>query len=156
MAVEGGPKSERETTNEREPEGADALPLVTEVFHTAELPLTPRRDARMPAHLWAEAPTWLIELGEDIAQPIVAYKRNIHGWALWRAGPARGGHARYGALDPSAPNDTSKRYFFRLFPDGVGEGIGPDGAVHERFRTWKQALRDAPITHPESTDGPVA
>ena len=32
---------------------------------------------------------------------------------------------------------------FRLQPDGRGEGIGPDGVTHTRFRTWKESLRDA-------------
>jgi len=34
-------------------------------------------------------------------------------------------------------------YAFRLFPDGSGEGLGPDGGTHTRFREWKEALRDA-------------
>jgi hypothetical protein len=38
----------------------------------------------------------------------------------------------------------SHRFTFRLRPDGRGEGEGPDGRVHERFRTWKEALRDDP------------
>jgi hypothetical protein len=31
---------------------------------------------------------------------------------------------------------------FRLFPDGTGEGTGPSGGHHTRFRTWKEDLRD--------------
>ena len=38
--------------------------------------------------------------------------------------------------------DPERRFTFRLFPDGSGEGAGPDGRVHTRFRTWKEALRD--------------
>jgi hypothetical protein len=38
--------------------------------------------------------------------------------------------------------DLERRFAFRLFPDGSGEGAGPDGRVHTRFRTWKEALRD--------------
>jgi len=34
------------------------------------------------------------------------------------------------------------QFVFRLFPDGTGEGVGPDGERHLRFRTWKEALRD--------------
>jgi hypothetical protein len=30
---------------------------------------------------------------------------------------------------------------FRIFPDGTGEGTGPSGAAHTRFRTWKQDLQ---------------
>ena len=32
---------------------------------------------------------------------------------------------------------------FQLRPDGTGEGVGPDGVVHQKFRHWKEALRDA-------------
>jgi len=34
------------------------------------------------------------------------------------------------------------QWVFELHPDGEGEGAGPSGAVHERFRTWKEDLRD--------------
>jgi hypothetical protein len=34
-------------------------------------------------------------------------------------------------------------YTFRLHADGTGEGAGPSGTVHQRFRTWKEDLRDA-------------
>ena len=42
-----------------------------------------------------------------------------------------------------ARDDLAERWTFRLFPDGSGVGEGPDGRTHERFRTWKEALRDA-------------
>ena len=29
-----------------------------------------------------------------------------------------------------------------LFGDKSGHGIGPSGAAHERFRTWKEDIRD--------------
>jgi hypothetical protein len=38
--------------------------------------------------------------------------------------------------------DLERRFTYRLFPDGSGEGTGPDGKLHTRFRTWKEALRD--------------
>ena len=41
-----------------------------------------------------------------------------------------------------AANDLGRQFTFRLFPDGTGTGEGPDGVVHSRFRTWKEALRD--------------
>ena len=41
-----------------------------------------------------------------------------------------------------AADDLSEVWTFRLFPDGAGEGLGPDGALHGRFRSWKEALRD--------------
>jgi hypothetical protein len=30
-----------------------------------------------------------------------------------------------------------------LFPDGSGDGVGPSGERHGRFRSWKEDLRDA-------------
>ena len=42
-----------------------------------------------------------------------------------------------------AADDLDTTWTFRVFPDGSGEGDGPDGTVHHRFRTWKEALRDA-------------
>jgi len=59
---------------------------------------------------------------------------------LWRSGPATGADARYLAIDA---NDLSRSFTFRLFPDGSGSGEGPDGKNHQRFRIWKEALRDA-------------
>ena len=116
-----------------------ARPLVTDPFHTEDLPPTPQRDRTLPAHLWVEAPQELLDLGRDIGHDLVAYKRRIGKWLLFRAGPPKGGDARYMAL---AADDLGNRYTFRLFPDGTGEGAGPDGVVHSRFRLWKEALRD--------------
>jgi hypothetical protein len=107
--------------------------------HTADLPATPQRDRNIPATAWLEAPVELIELGADINVTQVDYKRRIGEWLLWRAGPATGADARYMAI---AASDPSVRYVFRLFPDGSGEGTGPSGADHQRFRTWKEDLRD--------------
>ena len=65
------------------------------------------------------------------------YKRRIGSWLLWRAGPATEADARYLAIDR---NDLTRHVSFRLHPDGAGEGQGPSGAVHHRFREWKQDL----------------
>jgi hypothetical protein len=110
-------------------------------IHTPDLPPTPQRDRTIPADAWVEAPPELRALGRDIGEPLVGYKRRIGRWLLWRAGPPSKGNARYMALDAG---DLSDRWTFRLYPDGSGEGEGPDGVVHQRFRTWKEALRDAP------------
>jgi hypothetical protein len=109
--------------------------------HTEELPDTPQRDSLIPAERWVEAPEALRRLGEDLDVSLVAYKRRIGPWLLWRAGPARGGDARYMALHAG---DLGRRFTFRLFPDGSGEGLGADGRRHTRFRTWKESLRDTP------------
>lgn len=109
-------------------------------YDTAELPPTPQRDYTIPAHRWRQAPSELLELGADIGSPLVAYKRRIGKYLLWRAGPASRADTRYLAL---SADDLSEQYSFRLFPDGSGSGSGPDGHTHERFRTWKEALRDA-------------
>jgi hypothetical protein len=108
--------------------------------HTDDLPATPQRDRNIPARAWIEAPPELIELGADIDQPEVDYKRRIGRWLLWRAGPATGADARYMVL---AADDLNERYTFRPFPDGNGDGVGPSGQRHTRFRAWKEDLRDA-------------
>jgi hypothetical protein len=120
---------------------AEDRPIDPTPVHTAALPPTPQRDRTIPAVAWVEAPKELVDLGGDIGHSLVAYKRRIGRWLLWRAGPATRGDARYMALDG---DDLSQRWTFRIFPDGSGEGTGPDGIVHERFRTWKEALRDSP------------
>jgi hypothetical protein len=117
----------------------DQRPVDDTPVHTADLPPTPQRDRNIPATAWVEAPVELTELGADIGVTQVDYKRRIGDWLLWRAGPAQKADARYMAL---AASDTSVRYVFRLFPDGAGEGTGPSGADHQRFRTWKEDLRD--------------
>jgi hypothetical protein len=109
-------------------------------LHTEDLPATPQRDRNIPARAWIEAPDELLHLGDDIGTDEAQYKRRIGRWLLWRSGPATGADARYIVFDV---DDLSTRYTFRLFPDGNGEGHGPDGAVHTRFRAWKEALRDA-------------
>jgi hypothetical protein len=115
-------------------------PLVTTDHHTADLPATPQRDRTIPATRWVEAPEELKSLGADIGAPQVDYKRRIGRWLLWRAGPAVKADARYMAIDA---DDLDRRCTFRLYPDGSGEGEGPDGLVHTRFRAWKEALRDS-------------
>ncbi len=119
---------------------AEARPPVTHDLHTDELPALPQRDSLVPAQRWVEAPTELRELGTDLGIELVAYKRRIGRYLLWRAGPAVKADARYMAL---AADDLDERYTFRLLPDGTGSGVGPDGATHTRFRAWKESLRDA-------------
>ena len=109
-------------------------------LHTDDLPPTPQRDRNIPARAWIEAPDELVHLGDDVGGDEAQYKRRIGRWLLWRSGPATGADARYLVVDAE---DLANQYTFRLFPDGNGEGRGPDGAVHTRFRAWKEALRDA-------------
>ena len=123
---------------------ADALPADERPYddtpvHTDELPATPIRDRNIPATAWVEAPTELLALGDDIGRPLIAYKRRIGPWLLWRAGPATKADARYMAIKA---DDVSTFFTFRLFPDGTGEGQGPDGVTHTRFRAWKESLLD--------------
>jgi hypothetical protein len=109
--------------------------------HTEDLPPTPVRDRNIPATAWIEAPDDLLVLGADLpGTPVAAYKRRIGPWLLWRAGPATGADARYWA---ARADDLATAHTFRLFPDGSGEGTGPSGTAHTRFRTWKEDLRDA-------------
>jgi hypothetical protein len=109
-------------------------------WHTAELPATPQRDFLIPATRWVEAPDALRTLGDDLGIELVAYKRRIGKYLLWRAGPARGEDARYMAVNA---DDLDERWTFRLYPDGSGAGDAPGPSQHTRFRTWKEALRDA-------------
>ena len=111
-------------------------------IHTEDLPATPVRDRNIPATAWVEAPESIRALGADLpGAPVADYKRRIGPWLLWRAGPATGGDARYAAV---AADDLDDVWTFRLVPEGSGDGIGPSGAHHERFRTWKEDLRDHP------------
>lgn len=111
----------------------DATPV-----HTVDLPATPTRDRNIVATAWIEAPAELVRLGDDLPdRPIATFKRRIADWLLWRAGPASGSDARYWAADA---NDLTRQVEFRLFPDGTGDGVGPSGARHSRFRSWKEDL----------------
>jgi hypothetical protein len=79
-----------------------------------------------------------LTVGDDLpGRPVAEYKRRIDDWLLWRAGPASGGDARYWAARPDALDEPVT---FRLFPDGRGDGLGPDGSHHVRFRAWKESL----------------
>ncbi len=107
---------------------------------TADLPPTPLRDRNIPATAWTEAPMQLLNLGNDLPdRPTAHYKRRIGRWLLWRAGPASEADARYWAADGE---DLSRQFVFRLFSDGSGQGLGPSGQMHDRFRSWKEDLRD--------------
>jgi hypothetical protein len=111
-------------------------------LHTADLPDTPVRDRTIKATAWVEAPDELRTLVAVLpGAPVADYKRRIGPWLLWRAGPATKGDARYWAGRADDPSDA---HTFRLFPDGNGDGTGPSGARHTRFREWKEDLRDHP------------
>jgi hypothetical protein len=109
-------------------------------LHTDELPATPQRDRNIPARAWVEAPEALMRLGDDFGGPEADYKRRIGRWLLWRSGPANHADACYLAV---AADDLSTRFTFRLYPDGTGDGAGPSGQSHRKFRTWKEDLRDS-------------
>lgn len=116
---------------------ADQRPFDDTPVHTADLPSTPTRDRNISAEAWIEAPASVRAAGADLGGARVAYKRRIGPWLLWRAGPARGADARYVAVDST---DLERHHTFRLFPDGHGDGTGPSGTRHTRFRTWKEDL----------------
>jgi hypothetical protein len=125
----------------------DQRPLDPTPVHTADLPPTPIRDRNIPAGAWVEAPARLRSLGDDLtfgpdtteAERVPTYKRRVGRWLLWRVGPAAGADARYLAVDA---DDLDRSVEFRLLPDGSGHGTGPSGATHDRFRSWKEDLRD--------------
>ena len=123
-----------------EPLRYDERPADNTPIDTADLPDTPTRDRNILATAWRQAPTGLLQLGDDLARrPTAEYKRRIGRWLLWRAGPAVG-DARYLAI---AADDLSVQHAYRLRPeadDVNGEGAGPSGVVHHRFRAWKEDL----------------
>ena len=124
-----------------EPLRYDQRPADHTPIHTTDLPATPVRDRNIVATAWIEAPTELLHLGDDLPDaPVAEYKRRIKTWLLWRAGPATDADARYWAADAS---DLTRQFTFRLFPDGSGDGVGPSGTRHDRFRSWKEDLRDS-------------
>lgn len=102
-------------------------------LRTEDLPATPARDRVIATADWDDAP-------DDLPADAV-YRRRIGRWLLWRSGPPLGGHATYYAFDP---DDLARRHEFRLTPEGDGDGVGPSGIRHTRFRTWKEDLRDNP------------
>ena len=119
------------------PTPAEARTPTDRDWHTNELPATPQRDFLIPAERWIEVPPAVRELGTDLGITLVAYKRRIGRYLLWRAGPAARADARYVAV---AADNLDEQYTFRLYPDGSGEGVSADGLVHTRFRTWKEGL----------------
>ena len=117
----------------------DQRPIDATPVSTHELPPLPQRDRNIPASAWREAPATLLTLGEGFGGEEALYKRRIGGWLLWRSGPATKADAAYLAL---WHEDLGRAHTFRLFPDGTGTGAGPSGTTHDRFRTWKEDLRD--------------
>jgi hypothetical protein len=119
----------------------DERPVDPTPIHTDDLPPTPVRDRNIPATAWVEAPESLLTLGDDLpGRPIAEYKRRIGPWLLWRAGPASDADARYWA---ARHDRLDVAYTLRLYPDGSADGVGPSGARVDRFRAWKEDLRDA-------------
>jgi hypothetical protein len=118
---------------------AHERPIDPTPVHTHQLPATPIRDRNIPASAWVEAPDELLHLGDDIGSPDITYKRRLGDWLLWRAGPAAKADARYMVLHA---RDLTRTHTFRLYPDGSGDGVGPSGDRHSRFRSWKEDLRD--------------
>lgn len=128
---------------------ADALPsprrpLDHTPVHTAGLPDTPLRDRAIPATAWVEAPDSLLRLGHDLPEaPVARYIRRIGPWLLWRAGPPRKARARcWAARADGVGTDAHEALTFTFTADGTGHGVGPSGTAHQRFRAWKEDLRD--------------
>ena len=127
-------------------------PVDPSPVHTDDLPPTPQRTRTIPATAWAEAPAELLALGARFGGPggegpgagaiagdTASFLRRIGPWLLWRAGPARGGDACYWT---ARADRLDEAFTFLLFPDGSGDGRGPSGERHTRFRAWKEDLRD--------------
>jgi len=103
-------------------------PPITEDLDTEDLPALPQRERSIPASCWRQAPDALRHLGDELGTEPV-YLRRIGRYLLWRAGDPR---HEFVAMAIAA-DDLGERWTF--------PGVGPDGNVHERFRTWKEALR---------------
>lgn len=117
----------------------DQRPIDATPVDTDDLPPLPQRDRSIPASAWRQAPPSLLGLGSSFDGAEALYKRRIGGWLLWRSGPATKANAAYLAV---WADDLARTHTFRLFPDGRGEGAGPSGTTHDRFRAWKEDLRD--------------
>jgi hypothetical protein len=136
--VDAGPAGSVDAGSSGEALRYDRRPADHTPVHTDDLPATPTRDRNIVASAWIEAPPALLTLGDDLPdRPEAEYKRRIARWLLWRSGPAAGGDARYWA---GAADDLADQHTFRLFPDATGDGLGPSGARHTRFRSWKEDL----------------
>lgn len=118
----------------------DQRPTDDTPVHTVDLPPTPVRDRNIPATAWVEAPDSLRTLGHDLpGAPVAQYKRRIGPWILWRAGPATKANARYWAAHA---DDLTRTFVISMNADGSADGTGPSGRRHDRFRSWKEDLRD--------------
>ena len=108
----------------------------------------PQRDYLIPATRWVEAPAAL----RDARRRSRRRSRRVQAPdpQLPAVAGGAGGARRRACTWRSTTRDLERRFTYRLFPDGSGEGIGPDGAVHTRFRTWKEALRDDPPDDPDA------
>ena len=126
----------------------DDRPVDPTPVSTADLPATPMRDRRIPATAWTEAPDELLALAGQAAglagapdgEPITSFLRRIGPWLLWRSGPAKGPAICWAVH----ADDLSLTHRIVLNADGSASGHGPSGEHHERFRTWKEDLRDHP------------
>ena len=112
----------------------DFTPVADERPATDTHPRSQHRRHRLDSSSSSE----LLGLGEPlgISAEATAYKRRIGYWLLWRAGPARG-PALYLAIDS---RDLNRSHLFELTASGEHTGTGPSGAVHTRFRAWKEDL----------------
>ena len=112
-------------------------------LHTDDLPPTPVRDRNIPATAWIEAPAAVRGLGDDLPGTAGRVLQAADRTVAAVAGGAGNRRRRRGTGQANAA-DLDDAFTFRLFPDGNGEGVGPSGQTHVRFRTWKEDLRDAP------------
>ncbi len=111
--------------------------------HTADLPATPLRDRAIPATAWVEAPAALLGPRRRPARPAggqlqaahrplaaVAGRPRHQGRRPLLGGPRRRPHRRPHLHPP--PRRHRRR------------APAPPAQVHQRFRTWKEDLRDTP------------
>ena len=104
----------------------------------------PTRDRTISVRAWVEAPPAIRSLDAGLPPGPIGYVRRIGPWLLWKAGPLEGPDARYAAV---AADDLTQVHTCEIHHDRTASGHGPSGAHHDRFRSWKEDVRDHP-PHP--------
>ena len=111
--------------------------------HTADLPATPDPRPQHPGDGVGRGARRAAGARRRPARhrPIAEYKRRIGPWLLWRAGPAT--RRRCPLLGRPGRRPRRQVHVPAVPRRATGQGVGPSGATHTRFRAWKEDLRDS-------------
>ena len=108
-------------------------------IHTEDLPATPTRDRNIVASAWIEAPAELLTLGSPTC-PTNRKASTSAGSVIGCCGVPGRQPVATPATGPVAPMISTVQHTFRLYPDATGDGTGPSGQRHTKFRPWKEDL----------------